>query len=123
MGPARELPSHLTERHSQIYFESDPKVTRLSDPTAHIARDFCAIKSVVNVSQFNDGENMSDSTHLTVGDIAEFFGEPQWKVRRIVDSLPDEIPRAGRYRLIPRSLLAVIGERLQSNQNRETVVQ
>ncbi len=49
---------------------------------------------------------MSQSSHLTIGEIAKIFDEPDWKIRRIVDSLPDEIQRVGRYRLVPRSLLA-----------------
>ncbi len=51
--------------------------------------------------------------HLTVGDVASIFGAPAWKVRRIVDSLPEELPRAGNYRLIPRAMLPTIGSELQ----------
>jgi hypothetical protein len=63
---------------------------------------------------------MPETSHLTIGDIAEFFGEPDWKIRRIVDALPDDIPRAGRYRLIPRDLLPKIGVILERKSNRET---
>jgi hypothetical protein len=60
---------------------------------------------------------MSQSaSHLTVGEVAEIFQAPEWKVRRIVDSLGVEIQRAGRYRLIPRSMLAAIGAKLQEPQ-------
>ena len=62
---------------------------------------------------------MCQSTHLTIGDIAEFYGEPGWKIRRIVDALPDDIPRAGRYRLIPRELLPKIGVVLDIRSKRE----
>lgn len=62
---------------------------------------------------------MPETSHLTIGDIAEFFGEPDWKIRRIVDALPDDIPRAGRYRLIPRNLLPKIGVILERKSNRE----
>ena len=59
---------------------------------------------------------------LTVGEIAEFYGEPDWKIRRIVDALPDEIQRVGRYRSIPRSLLPKIGAILQERYaSREAV--
>jgi hypothetical protein len=54
--------------------------------------------------------------HLTTGQVAEIFQEPEWKVRRIVDSLDVEIPRAGLYRLVPRSMLTAIGEKLQKPQ-------
>ena len=47
---------------------------------------------------------------LTTGQIAEIFRAPEWKVRRIVDRLDVEIPRAGLYRLVPRELLAEIGD-------------
>lgn len=56
---------------------------------------------------------MCQSSNLTVGEIAVIYAAPEWKVRRIVDSLGTEIQRAGRYRLIPRSMLATIGARLQ----------
>jgi hypothetical protein len=62
---------------------------------------------------------MQNLSHLTIGDIADFYGEPDWKIRRIVDALPDDIPRAGRYRLIPRGLIPKIGvilERRKSNR-------
>jgi hypothetical protein len=57
----------------------------------------------------------SSSAHLTVGEVAEIFDSPTWKVRRVVDSLKDEIPRAGLYRLIPRHLLPKIGARLHES--------
>ena len=51
-------------------------------------------------------------THLTVGEVAKFYGLPDWKIRRAVDSLNVEIPRAGRYRLIPREMLGVVAAEL-----------
>jgi hypothetical protein len=56
---------------------------------------------------------MPQASHLTVGQVAEIFGASEWKIRRIVDSFGVEIPRAGLYRLIPRSMLPNIGARLQ----------
>ncbi len=55
---------------------------------------------------------MSQSSHLTVGEVAGIFDAPPWKIRKIVDSLDVEIPRAGLYRLIPRGLLPRIGSQL-----------
>jgi hypothetical protein len=55
--------------------------------------------------------------------VAEIFQAPEWKVRRIVDSLGVEIPRAGGYRLIARSMLAAIGAKLQEPQNAGDAVQ
>lgn len=66
---------------------------------------------------------MSEASHLTVGEIAKIFDEPEWKIRRIVDALPDEIQRIGRYRLVPRELLPSIGvilERRKSNREATT---
>ena len=51
-------------------------------------------------------------SHQTVGEIAAFYGLPDWKIRRAVDSLYAEIPRAGRYRLIPRELLGAVAMEL-----------
>ena len=58
---------------------------------------------------------MPSPSHLTTGQVAEIFGAPEWRVRRIVDSLPPdvEIQRAGLYRLIPRSALPAIGIALE----------
>ena len=52
-------------------------------------------------------------THLTVGEVATLYGVPTWRIRRLVDSLDVDIPRAGRYRLIPRFLLVAIAVELQ----------
>ncbi len=56
---------------------------------------------------------------LSVGEIAKIYGAPSWKIRRIVDRLGADIPRAGQYRLIPRSLLPAIGARLQAKHPAE----
>ena len=56
---------------------------------------------------------MANPSPLTVGQVAELFGAPQWRVRRVVDTLSPEVARAGRYRLIPREALAEIAARLQ----------
>ena len=53
------------------------------------------------------------SSHLTIGDIAKTFGVTEWRARRAVDSLSQEIPRAGRYRLVPRSLLGEVAVELK----------
>ena len=59
---------------------------------------------------------MSSPSHLTVGQVAEIFQAPEWKVRRVVDALDAEIPRAGLYRLIPRGLLGRIGVELEQGR-------
>jgi hypothetical protein len=51
--------------------------------------------------------------HLTTGQIAEILGVPGWRVRRAVDSLNPDIPRAGLYRLIPREMLGAIQAELR----------
>ena len=48
------------------------------------------------------------SQHLTVGEVARLFSVDDWRVRRVVDGLDSELPRAGLYRLIPRHLLPTI---------------
>jgi hypothetical protein len=58
---------------------------------------------------------MSESSHLTVGQVADFFQAPEWRIRKIVDSMGADIPRAGGYRLIARSLLPAIGAKLQAS--------
>lgn len=55
-------------------------------------------------------------SHLTVGEVAKIFDVPAWKVRRVVDELASEVPRAGLYRLIPRDLLGVIAEKLRGSK-------
>ncbi len=63
---------------------------------------------------------MADSSDLTTGQVADFFQAPEWRIRRIVDSMGVEIQRVGLYRVIPRSMLPAIGARLQgSNVVRE----
>ena len=48
---------------------------------------------------------MQQRSHLTIGEIASLYDQPQWRVRRCVDALDVEIPRAGQYRLVPKALL------------------
>lgn len=55
---------------------------------------------------------MSNDTHLTVTQVAKIYGVPAWRIRRLVDSLGIEIPRAGLYRLIQRDLLGTIAVEL-----------
>ena len=55
---------------------------------------------------------MPGGPFLTITQVAAHFGVPAWKVRRLVDSLDIEIPRAGLYRLVPRETLARIGDEL-----------
>jgi hypothetical protein len=53
------------------------------------------------------------SPHLTIGEIAEMFNLPSWKIRRAVDSLNADLPRAGNYRLVPRTMLGQLTVELQ----------
>jgi hypothetical protein len=53
---------------------------------------------------------MIQKTHLTTGEIAAEIGAPAWLVRRIIDTLDKDIPRAGLYRVVPRALLGRIQE-------------
>lgn len=52
------------------------------------------------------------SKHFTIGEVARIYGEPQWRIRRIVDALDPHLPRAGQYRLVPRDMLPLIGVEL-----------
>jgi hypothetical protein len=49
---------------------------------------------------------------FTVGQLAKRFGQPEWKIRRVVDSLDGNVPRIGPYRAIPAKMLPAIRERL-----------
>jgi hypothetical protein len=57
---------------------------------------------------------MTSQSHLTIGQIADIYGVPGWKIRRVVDSLGVDIPRVGLYRLVPRELLGMIAAELQA---------
>lgn len=52
------------------------------------------------------------ASHLTTGQVAAFYAVPEWRIRRIVDSLDCDIPRAGLYRMIPREALPAIAAKL-----------
>ena len=56
---------------------------------------------------------MTSRTHLTVGQIADIYAVPAWKIRRVVDSLWPDISRIGQYRSVPRELLGMIAAELQ----------
>lgn len=55
---------------------------------------------------------MTQKSFFTVGQLADRLHEPEWKVRRAVDSLDTEIPRAGQYRLVPSEMLPEIDAKL-----------
>ena len=56
---------------------------------------------------------MTLASHLTTGQVAAFYNVPEWRIRRIVDSLDCDIPRVGLYRMIPRDVLPAIAAKLQ----------
>ena len=56
---------------------------------------------------------MGIPSHLTTGQVATFYDVPEWRIRKIVDSLGCDIPRVGLYRMIPRDVLPAIAARLQ----------
>lgn len=49
---------------------------------------------------------------FTVGQLAERYGQPEWKVRSAVDSLTPAVPRAGQYRLVPAESLPALAAKL-----------
>jgi hypothetical protein len=55
---------------------------------------------------------MTQQSFFTIGQLAEHCHEPEWKIRRVVDSLESEVPRAGQYRLVPCDLLPAINAKL-----------
>jgi hypothetical protein len=61
---------------------------------------------------------MHEKQHLTTGEIASELGVPGWLVRRAVDELGEEIPRAGLYRFVPRSLLPRLHEIIEQHKRR-----
>jgi hypothetical protein len=64
---------------------------------------------------------MTQKSFFTVGQLADRFNEPQWKVRRAVDSLDTEVPRAGQYRLVPAEMLPAIGAKLHPSHTEPSV--
>lgn len=53
------------------------------------------------------------SSHFTTGQIARRTNRPVWLIRRIIDRLAGDLPRAGLYRLVPASMLPRIEQELQ----------
>lgn len=53
----------------------------------------------------------------TVGQFAREEQVPEWRVRRIVDSLSTKIPRAGLYRLLTEKVQAEIRDRLAAERS------
>jgi hypothetical protein len=54
----------------------------------------------------------------TVGEFSRDEQIPEWKVRRIVDSLPLEIPRMGRYRILSDEVQSLVLEQLNQEVER-----
>ncbi len=55
---------------------------------------------------------MTEKAFYTTGELAEMYGRPEWRVRRIVDTFGEQVPRAGLYRMVPAALLDAVAERL-----------
>lgn len=56
---------------------------------------------------------MQTITPKTTGEVAAQFNVPEWAVRRIVDAIDADVPRAGRFRLIFPSMLGPIETELR----------
>ena len=56
---------------------------------------------------------MTGDDLLTTGQVSEYFGVPAYRIRRAVDALGAELPRAAAYRLVPRVLLPFVREELE----------
>ncbi len=59
-------------------------------------------------------------SHLTIGQIAKKTGEPLWRVRIVVDSLPIDVHRAGLYRLVPAQYLPQVIDGLKRYPRRHS---
>jgi hypothetical protein len=59
---------------------------------------------------------MTQEAFLTIGELAQQVKAPIWKVRRVVDALRRDLPRAGLYRLVPLDMLPQIVERLNEQR-------
>ena len=58
---------------------------------------------------------MLTKSHYTTGELAVLFGVPGWAVRRAIDALGEDVPRAGLYRLVPQKLLPRLLAKLQDH--------
>lgn len=56
---------------------------------------------------------MAEETDLTVGQVAQVYDVAPRKIRKVVDALDTDLPRAGQYRLIPRAVLTKIAVELE----------
>jgi hypothetical protein len=56
---------------------------------------------------------VQSKSYYTTGEIAALYGVPCWAVRRVIDALGGDVPRAGLYRLIPCDLLGRVKEKLR----------
>jgi hypothetical protein len=65
------------------------------------------------------GKRMNAS-HQTVGQLARALETDAWRIRRVVDELAPDLPRAGQYRLIPDSLVPEIEARLEERGWRQS---
>ncbi|MBC7855408.1 MAG: hypothetical protein IAF94_18425 [Pirellulaceae bacterium] len=49
----------------------------------------------------------------TTKEAGELLGQPEWLIRRVVDSLVETVPRFGGKRFIPSARLAEVAERVR----------
>jgi hypothetical protein len=65
------------------------------------------------------GDTNQTEPNITTGALAAELGVPVWRVRRAVDALAVQCPRAGLYRLIPRTLIPAIQALLEKRRAEE----
>ena len=61
---------------------------------------------------------MAGNPYLTIGEIARKLDVPAWLVRRAVDSVCPDMPRAGLYRLVPEAQLAAVSAEIRKRSRR-----
>jgi hypothetical protein len=59
---------------------------------------------------------VSSTRYETIGELARRTGLPEWRVRRAVDRLRPDAPRAGQYRLISPPLAREVEALLRAHQ-------
>ncbi len=61
---------------------------------------------------------MSNEEILTTGDVCRITLQPEWAVRRVVDSLEPPIQKFGQNRMIPRGRLTEIKRLLRKRKTK-----
>jgi hypothetical protein len=105
--PVKRIVSQPSPQKCGVFFAPTPRPCDISENVTFAPHTEGVVSNVTLLVEANVIQS-----HFTTGQLARQMHEPEWRVRRAVDALGEEIPRAGLYRLVPASMVPAVQRQL-----------